>query len=52
VAEKDNGVGFVPVANLVGRAEFVIGSYDFLNAEPISGWFSAVRLSRFFRGVD
>ncbi len=52
VAAKDGGVGFVPVGNLVGRAEFVIGSYDFLNAAPISGWISAVRLSRFFRGVN
>jgi signal peptidase I len=52
VAAKDGGVGFVPVGNLVGRAEFVIGSYDFLNAAPISGWISAVRLSRFFHSVN
>jgi signal peptidase I len=52
VASKDGGVGYVPVGNLVGRAEFVVGSYDFLNAAPISGWVSAVRLSRFFRSVN
>jgi signal peptidase I len=52
VAAAEGGVGFVPMGNLVGRAEFVIGSYDFLNATPISGWISAVRLSRFFRGVN
>jgi len=52
VAAREGGVGFVPVGNLVGRAEFVIGSYDFLNAAPISGWVSAVRLSRFFHGVN
>ena len=52
VAASDGGVGFVPLGNLVGRAEFVIGSYDFLNAAPISGWISAVRLSRFFHGVN
>jgi signal peptidase I len=51
VAARDGGVGYVPMGNLVGRAEFVIGSYDFLNAEPVSGWVSALRLSRFFRGV-
>ncbi len=52
VAANDGGVGFVPVANLMGRAEFVVGSYDFLNATPISGWLSALRWSRFFRGVS
>ena len=52
VAANDGGVGFVPLGNLVGRAEFVIGSYDFLNAAPISGWIAAVRLSRFFHGVN
>jgi signal peptidase I len=52
VAARDGGVGFVPVGNLVGRAEFVIGSYDFPNAQPVSGWLSALRLSRFFRGLD
>jgi signal peptidase I len=52
VAARDGGVGFVPMGNLVGRAEFVIGSYDFLNAAPISGWISAVRLSRFFHSVN
>lgn len=52
VAASDGGVGFVPMGNLVGRAEFVIGSYDFLNAAPISGWISAVRLSRFFHSVN
>jgi signal peptidase I len=52
VAANEGGVGFVPMGNLVGRAEFVIGSYDFLNAAPISGWISAVRLSRFFHSVN
>jgi signal peptidase I len=52
VAARDGGVGFVPLGNLVGRAEFVLGSYDFLNAEPVSGWLSALRLSRFFHEVD
>jgi signal peptidase I len=52
VAAKDDGVGFVPVGNLVGRAEFVIGSYDFLNAQSVSGWLTALRLSRFFHGVS
>jgi len=46
------GVGFVPVENLVGRAEFVVGSYDFLNAHAIWTWVTEFRLSRFFRGVS
>jgi len=52
VSAQNGGVGFVPMSNLVGRAEFVLGSYDFLNAEPVAGWISALRLSRFFRGLD
>jgi signal peptidase I len=43
------GVGYVPFENLVGRGEFVLGSFDFLNAKggPL-GWLSAIRWSRFF----
>jgi signal peptidase I len=52
VAAADGGVGFVPVENLVGRAEFVVGSYDFLNAHAIWSWLGEVRLSRFFNGVN
>jgi len=52
VAATDGGVGFVPVENLVGRAEFVVGSYDFLNAHAIWSWLGEFRLSRFFNGVN
>jgi signal peptidase I len=45
------GVGYVPIENLVARAEFVVGSYDFLNAHAIWTWLTQVRLSRFFSGV-
>jgi signal peptidase I len=45
------GVGFVPVENLVGRAEFVVGSYDFLNAHAVWSWLGEFRLSRVFNGV-
>jgi signal peptidase I len=45
------GVGFVPVANLVARAEIVVGSYDFLNAHAIWTWLTQFRLSRFFSGI-
>jgi signal peptidase I len=45
------GVGFVPVANLVARAEIVVGSYDFLNARAVWTWLTQFRLSRFFSGI-
>ncbi len=47
-----NGVGYVPVENLVGRAEFVVGSYDFLNARNVWSWLGEFRLSRVFNGVN
>ncbi|HEX4302241.1 MAG TPA: signal peptidase I [Rhizomicrobium sp.] len=46
------GVGFVPAENLVGRAEFVVGSYDFLNAHTIWSWLGEFRLSRVLNGVN
>jgi signal peptidase I len=52
VAAENGGVGFVPAENLVGRAEFVLGSYDFLNAHAIWSWVAQFRLSRFFSGVS
>jgi len=45
------GVGFVPVANLMARAEFTIGSYDFLNADGPASWPGLIRWERFFRGI-
>jgi signal peptidase I len=52
VPADKGGVGFVPVENLVGRAEFVVGSYDFLNAHAIWSWVGEFRLSRVFNGVN
>jgi signal peptidase I len=52
VTADNGGVGFVPAENLVGRAEFVVGSYDFLNAHAIWTWLKEFRLSRFFNGVS
>ncbi len=46
------GVGFVPAGNLVARAEFVVGSYDFLNAHAIWTWVAQFRLARFFSDVS
>ncbi|HEY4942497.1 MAG TPA: signal peptidase I [Rhizomicrobium sp.] len=52
VPPEQEGVGFVPAENLVGRAEFVVGSYDFLNAHAIWSWVGELRVSRFFNGVN
>jgi signal peptidase I len=51
VSAADGGVGYVPVENLMGRAEIIIGSYDFLNTHGILSWPGALRLSRFLHLV-
>jgi signal peptidase I len=51
VAVEDGGVGLVPVANLIGRAEFVVGSFDFLNMRGPASWPGLLRLSRFFQKI-
>jgi len=46
------GVGFVPVENLIGRADVVLGSWDFLiMRESFWNWASGFRLSRFFSRI-
>jgi signal peptidase I len=49
----EGGVGMLPVGNLVGRVEFVLGSWDLaFKSRPISTWLSGLRLSRFFTTVQ
>ncbi|HVI51994.1 MAG TPA: signal peptidase I [Candidatus Sulfotelmatobacter sp.] len=53
VAAESGGVGFVPVENLIGRAEIVIGSWDFpIMNRPVGEWLSGLRLSRFFTRIS
>ena len=53
IAPLSGGVGLVPVENLVGRVEAVLGSWDLGMAEqPIWTWPSGLRLSRFFSRVE
>jgi signal peptidase I len=53
IAPLSGGVGLVPVENLVGRVEVVLGSWDLGMAEqPIWTWPSGLRLSRFFSRVE
>ncbi|SDQ96276.1 signal peptidase I Serine peptidase. MEROPS family S26A [Rhizobiales bacterium GAS191] len=52
VAATAGGVGFVPVENLIGRAEVVLGSWDLPMARlPITQWPSGLRVSRFFSRI-
>jgi signal peptidase I len=47
------GVGFVPVENLVGRVDAIIGSWDpAVRHDPLWTWPSGLRLSRFFSRVN
>ncbi len=46
VPPADGGVGYVPVENLVARADVVLGSYDFLNMRGLASWPALLRLSR------
>jgi|ERR1051326_487472 signal peptidase I len=45
------GVGFVPLENLMARADLTLGSYDFLNMHGPASWPSLVRLERFFNEI-
>jgi signal peptidase I len=46
------GVGMLPVANLVGRVDAIVGSWDLtLQRKPVWTWPSGLRLSRFFTAV-
>lgn len=52
VSAEEGGVGLVPMENLVGRAEFLLYSWDFpVLKKPVSEWPSGLRLSRFFNKV-
>jgi signal peptidase I len=52
VAVRDGGVGLLPIDNLVGRADAVIGSWDLgIRHQPVWTWLSGFRLARFFTAV-
>jgi signal peptidase I len=49
---RDGGVGFLPIDDLVGRADAVIGSWDLgIRGQPVWTWLSGFRLARFFTSV-
>ncbi len=46
------GVGLLPVSDLVGRVEALVGSWDLaVKRQPLWNWPSGLRLSRFFTAV-
>jgi len=49
---RAGGVGLLPVEDLVGRVDAVVGSWDLaMKDRPIKDWPSGLRLSRFFTAV-
>ena len=49
---SQGGVGLLPMDNLVGRADAVIGSWDLgIRSQPVWTWLSGFRGSRFFTAV-
>jgi signal peptidase I len=53
VPVRAGGVGMLPVSNLVGRVDVIIGSWDLgMKDKPIWTWPQGVRLSRFFHLVS
>ena len=52
VPVADGGVGLLPVENLVGRVDALVGSWDLgLKQKPIWTWPSGLRFARFFSAV-
>jgi signal peptidase I len=53
VALRDGGVGLLPMDNLVGRADAVVGSWDLgIRRKPVWTWLSGFRVARFFTAVQ
>jgi signal peptidase I len=52
VPVREGGVGLLPMDNLVGRADAVVGSWDLgLRSQPVWTWLSGIRIARFFTAV-
>jgi signal peptidase I len=52
VPVREGGVGMLPMDNLVGRADAVVGSWDLgIRNQPVWTWLSGFRLARFFTSV-
>ena len=52
VPVSQGGVGLLPMDNLVGRVDAIVGSWDLgMRSHPVTSWLSGFRVSRFFTGV-
>ena len=52
VPVRDGGVGLLPMDNLVGRVDAIVGSWDLgIRNRPMTSWLTGFRVSRFFSGV-
>jgi len=52
ISVREGGVGLLPMENLVGRADAVVGSWDLgIRSQPVYTWLSGFRGSRFFTAV-
>ena len=52
VPVREGGVGLLPMDNLVGRADAVVGSWDLgIRGQPVWTWLSGFRVARFFTAV-
>lgn len=52
VPVKQGGVGLLPMDNLVGRVDAIVGSWDLgVRSQPVANWWSGLRFARFFTGV-
>lgn len=52
VAVRDGGVGLLPIDNLIGRADAVVGSWDMgMRSQPVWRWLAGLRMERFFTSV-
>lgn len=52
VSVRQGGVGLLPMDNLVGRVDAIVGSWDLgLRNRPITSWLTGFRVSRFFTSV-
>jgi len=50
---RGGGVGLLPVSDLVGRVEGLVGSWDMgVRRQPVWEWPAGLRLSRFFTAVQ
>ncbi len=53
VPVRSGGVGMLPVDDLVGRVDGIVGSWDLgIRSQPLWTWPKGLRLSRFFSAVN